>query len=43
MRVIHGTDDRPLILEELRTSASQAQLTYRITADSPRTLRAVRN
>ncbi|MEU4497641.1 GntR family transcriptional regulator [Streptomyces sp. NPDC023998] len=43
MRVTHGTDHQPLILEELRTSGSQAQLTYRITADSPRTLRAVRN
>ncbi|MFI1398481.1 GntR family transcriptional regulator [Streptomyces sp. NPDC020681] len=42
MRVTHGTDLRPLILEELRTSGNQAQLTYRITADSPRTLRAVR-
>ncbi|MGW1496299.1 GntR family transcriptional regulator [Streptomyces sp. NPDC002402] len=43
LRVTHGTDHQPLILEELRTSGSQAQLSYRITADSPRTLRAVRN
>ena len=43
LRVTHGTDHQPLILEELRTNGSQAQLTYRITADSPRTLRAVRN
>ncbi|MFI2349483.1 GntR family transcriptional regulator [Streptomyces sp. NPDC019443] len=43
MRVTHGTDQQPLILEELRTSGSQAQLSYRITADSPRALRAVRN
>ncbi|WP_326650476.1 GntR family transcriptional regulator [Streptomyces sp. NBC_01750] len=43
IRVTHGTDHRPLILEELRANGSQAQLTYRITADSPRTLRAVRN
>ncbi|MCX4512896.1 GntR family transcriptional regulator [Streptomyces sp. NBC_01619] len=43
MRVTHGTDYRPLILEELRTSGSQAQLAYRTTADSPRALRAVPN
>ncbi|MET7715411.1 GntR family transcriptional regulator [Streptomyces sp. NPDC005407] len=43
LRVTHGTDDQPLILEELRTSGSQAQLSYRITADSPRALRAVRS
>ncbi|MFK4224166.1 GntR family transcriptional regulator [Streptomyces sp. NPDC019890] len=43
MRVTHGTDHQPLILEELRVNGGQAQLTYRITADSPRTLRAVRN
>jgi GntR family transcriptional regulator len=43
MRVTHGTDYQPLLLEELRTSGSQAQLSYRITADSPRTLRAVRS
>jgi hypothetical protein len=33
---------RPLFLEELRTSGSQAQLSYRIIADSPRALRTVR-
>ncbi|MFD9225304.1 GntR family transcriptional regulator [Streptomyces sp. NPDC060064] len=43
LRVTHGTDHQPLIIEELRASGSQAQLTYRITADSPRTLRTVRN
>lgn len=40
-RVTHGTDQRPLILEELRASAHRAQLGYRVTADSPRQLRAV--
>ncbi|MER7876697.1 GntR family transcriptional regulator [Streptomyces solisilvae] len=34
-RVTHGTDDHPLILEELRASADRAQLGYRITADTP--------
>lgn len=38
-RVTLGIDDHPLILEELRASADRAQLSYRITADSPRTLR----
>ncbi|ELP68413.1 GntR family transcriptional regulator [Streptomyces turgidiscabies] len=32
-RVTHGTDGRPLILEELRTGADRAELAYRITAD----------
>ncbi|MFE7210014.1 GntR family transcriptional regulator [Streptomyces sp. NPDC057611] len=32
-RVTHGTDDRPLILEELRIGADHAELAYRITAD----------
>ncbi|QFQ97165.1 GntR family transcriptional regulator [Streptomyces phaeolivaceus] len=32
-RVAHGTDDRPLILEELRIGADRAELAYRITAD----------
>ncbi|MEU5094615.1 GntR family transcriptional regulator [Streptomyces sp. NPDC020996] len=32
-RVTHGTDDRPLILEELRFGADRAELAYRITAD----------
>lgn len=43
LRVTHGADHQPLILEELRVSGSQAQLSYRITADSPRALRAVRS
>ncbi|MFC4608959.1 GntR family transcriptional regulator [Streptomyces maoxianensis] len=43
MRVTHGTDQQPLLLEELRASGSQAQLSYRVTADSPRALRAVRS
>lgn len=34
-RVTHGTDDRPLLLEELRFSATAAQLAYRITASAP--------
>ncbi|MGW0762381.1 GntR family transcriptional regulator [Streptomyces sp. NPDC002814] len=32
-RIAHGTDDRPLILEELRVGADRAELAYRITAD----------
>ncbi|MCX4667995.1 GntR family transcriptional regulator [Streptomyces sp. NBC_01381] len=32
-RVTHGADDRPLLLEELRTGADRAELAYRITAD----------
>ncbi|WP_317259600.1 MULTISPECIES: hypothetical protein [Streptomyces] len=32
-RVTLGTDDRPLILEELRPSADRAQLGYCVTAD----------
>ena len=40
LRTTHGTDHRPLLLEELRTSGAQAQLTYRITADSPRAPRS---
>ncbi|MEU7435100.1 GntR family transcriptional regulator [Streptomyces sioyaensis] len=40
-RVTLGTDQRPLILEELRAGADRTQLAYRITADSPRTLHAV--
>ncbi|WNE96257.1 hypothetical protein PS467_13385 [Streptomyces luomodiensis] len=31
-RVTHGTNERPLILEELRASADRAQLAYRIAA-----------
>lgn len=40
-RVTLGTDQRPLILEELRAGADRTQLAYRITPDSPRALRAV--
>ncbi|MFB6568187.1 GntR family transcriptional regulator [Streptomyces noursei] len=40
-RVTLGTDQRPLILEELRTGADRAQLAYRLTADSPRALHTV--
>lgn len=32
-RVTHGTEDRSLILEELRVSADRAEFAYRITAD----------
>ncbi|WP_406442718.1 GntR family transcriptional regulator [Streptomyces sp. NBC_01613] len=32
-RAAHGTDDRPLFLEELRFGADRAELSYRITAD----------
>ncbi|MFD9565935.1 GntR family transcriptional regulator [Streptomyces sp. NPDC059994] len=32
-RVTHGTDDRPLLLEELRVGADRAELAYKITAD----------
>ncbi|MCQ9133057.1 GntR family transcriptional regulator [Streptomyces hilarionis] len=32
-RVTHDTDDRPLILEELRIGADRAELAYRLTAD----------
>lgn len=39
-RVTHGTDGRPLILEELRTGADRAELAYRITADKQPTRRA---
>jgi len=39
-RVTHGTDGRPLILEELRTGADRAELAYRITADKPPSRRA---
>ncbi|GFE04961.1 hypothetical protein Scani_12290 [Streptomyces caniferus] len=40
-RVTLGTDQRPLILEDLRAGADRTQLAYRITPDSPRALRAV--
>ncbi|GES32971.1 UTRA domain-containing protein [Streptomyces angustmyceticus] len=39
-RITRGTDQRLLLLEELRAGADRTQLTYRITADSPRTLHA---
>ncbi|GAA2657624.1 GntR family transcriptional regulator [Streptomyces aculeolatus] len=42
-RVTHGTDDRPLLLEELRTSGERARTAYRITTDSPRHLTPVRD
>ncbi|MFC9159509.1 GntR family transcriptional regulator [Streptomyces fungicidicus] len=32
-RVTHGTDERPLVLEELRVGADRAEIAYRITAD----------
>ncbi|MFE7315755.1 GntR family transcriptional regulator [Streptomyces sp. NPDC057555] len=40
-RLTLGTDQRPLVLEELRTGADRAQLAYHLTADSPRALHAV--
>jgi GntR family transcriptional regulator len=33
-RVTHGTDDRPLLLEDLRVSGDHAQAAYRITTDA---------
>ncbi|MFE0091490.1 GntR family transcriptional regulator [Streptomyces sp. NPDC058991] len=39
-RVTYDTDDRPLILEELRIGADRAELTYRITADKQPARRA---
>ncbi|MFJ4513921.1 GntR family transcriptional regulator [Streptomyces sp. NPDC088816] len=39
-RVTHGTDDRPLIIEELRIGADRAELAYRITADKQPARRA---
>ncbi|MET9909870.1 GntR family transcriptional regulator [Streptomyces sp. NPDC006476] len=38
-RTAHGTDDRPLFLEELRFGADRAELAYRITADKQPTRR----
>ncbi|MBQ0848004.1 GntR family transcriptional regulator [Streptomyces sp. BH-SS-21] len=38
-RVTHGTDDRPLMLEEFRVGADRAELAYRITADKQTTRR----
>ncbi|MGP3999604.1 GntR family transcriptional regulator [Streptomyces sp. 8N706] len=42
LRVTHGNDDAPLLLEELRASGARAQLSYRITADSPRSATSAR-
>lgn len=39
-RVTLGTDDRPLMLEELRLGADRAEVAYRITADKEPTRRA---
>ena len=39
-RVTYGAEDRPLLLEILRVSADRAQLTYAITPEQPRKLRA---
>ncbi|MET8680923.1 GntR family transcriptional regulator [Streptomyces sp. NPDC004647] len=41
LRITHGNDDAPLILEELRASGDRAQLSYRITVESPRRLRTL--
>lgn len=41
-RVTHGSKDRPLILETLRTSADRAQLAYRITPEPTCKPRAIR-
>ncbi|GAA2135843.1 GntR family transcriptional regulator [Streptomyces synnematoformans] len=43
VRVTHGTDDRPLLLEELRASGDRARTAYRITTDAPRHLTPVRD
>ncbi|MFW6724880.1 GntR family transcriptional regulator [Streptomyces sp. MAR4 CNY-716] len=42
-RITHGTDDQPLVLEELRTGADRAQLAYRITADKAAATRSSGN
>ncbi|MBY8343123.1 GntR family transcriptional regulator [Streptomyces spinosirectus] len=39
-RVTHDTDNRPLILEELRVGADRAEVSYRITADKQPARRA---
>ncbi|MFF5537896.1 GntR family transcriptional regulator [Streptomyces cinerochromogenes] len=39
-RVTHGTDDRALVLEELRIGADRAEASYRITADKQPARRA---
>ncbi|MGA5130798.1 GntR family transcriptional regulator [Streptomyces olivoreticuli] len=41
-RTTHGTDDQPLLLEELRVSADRAQLAYRITPDKAPAARRAR-
>ncbi|MFJ4205768.1 GntR family transcriptional regulator [Streptomyces sviceus] len=38
-RIAHGSDERPLFLEELRLGADRAELAYRITADKEPTRR----
>ncbi|WP_329019161.1 GntR family transcriptional regulator [Streptomyces sp. NBC_00690] len=43
LRVTYGTKGLPLILEELRASGSQAQLTYGVTADTARALHPARS
>ncbi len=40
VRITHGNADAPLIREELRASASRAQLAYRIPASEPHAQRA---
>ncbi|NLU76147.1 GntR family transcriptional regulator [Streptomyces sp. HNM0575] len=40
-RITHGNENRPLLLEELRTNGGLAQATYRITATTSRQLAAV--
>ncbi|MCC2275752.1 GntR family transcriptional regulator [Streptomyces sp. ET3-23] len=42
-RITRGTDDRPLVLEELRASGARAQFSYRITADTTRASGAARS
>ncbi|RKN70751.1 GntR family transcriptional regulator [Streptomyces klenkii] len=39
-RITRGTDDQPLLLEELRISADRAQVAYRITAEKAPARRA---
>ncbi|GGO56266.1 GntR family transcriptional regulator [Streptomyces daqingensis] len=40
-RITYGRENRPLLLEELRTNGNLAQAAYRITATTPRQLAAV--
>lgn len=42
-RITHGTDDRPLLLEELRASGDRARTAYRITTDVSRHLTPIRD